>query len=86
MICHLPSALGDYVGGQLLQQASGLSLREAFADLDQRAPGLAFRIVDEAGRLRPHIKVWVDGKVREDLDAPLEAEAEVHVMLALSGG
>jgi molybdopterin synthase sulfur carrier subunit len=54
--------------------------------LDARFPGLAFRLVDEVGAVRRHIRVWVDGQPCEDLDRPLTEATEVHVTLALSGG
>ena len=31
-------------------------------DLDRQFPGLRFRVVDEQGRLRKHVNVWLDGE------------------------
>lgn len=59
------------------------------AALDERHPGLAAYLVDEAGRLRPHVNIFVgDGMLRdrEGLGDPLQPGDEVTVMQALSGG
>lgn len=57
--------------------------------LEQRAPGLAFYICDEAGRLRPHVNIFIDGRRivdRQRLSDPLADTAEVFILQALSGG
>ncbi len=86
MILHLPGALDDYTGGVRTHAVEGGTLRQALGELDARFPGLAFRLVDEVGAVRRHIRVWVDGQPCEDLDRPLTEATEVHVTLALSGG
>lgn len=54
--------------------------------LDGRAPGIRDRLVDFTGpRLRAHINVFVDGRPA-DLTTPVEADATVHVIPAVSGG
>lgn len=86
MIVHLPGALDDYTGGVRTHTLAAGSLREALRQLDGAFPGLAFRLVDEVGAVRRHIRVWVDGQPCEDLDRALVDAVEVHVTLALSGG
>jgi molybdopterin converting factor small subunit len=54
--------------------------------LDARCPGLRFRIVDEQGRIRAHIKIFCAGELVRDLAAPVQAGAEVMLVGALSGG
>jgi hypothetical protein len=56
------------------------------ADLDRRFPGIRFRMVDEQGRLRQHMKIWVGPEPVRDLATPVPAAAEVTIMQALSGG
>lgn len=59
------------------------------AALDEQHPGLAAYLVDEAGRLRPHVNVFVGDEMlrdRQALSDPLEPGDEVTVMQALSGG
>lgn len=57
----------------------------ALADLEPRHPGLRFRVIDEQGRIRPHIKFFVGGEQVRGLDAPV-GDAEVQIVAALSGG
>ncbi len=67
-------------------EAKGASLAEVLADLDRRFPGLRFRIVDEQDRVRPHIRIFLDGRQVYDLAAPVRPESEVQIVQALSGG
>jgi hypothetical protein len=65
------------------------SVAELIVGLDGMHPGLAHYLVDESGRLRKHVNVFVDGTLvldRTHLADPLGPDAEVHVMQALSGG
>lgn len=81
----LPAALRSYTGDTRLQ-AHGATLHALFADLDQRFPGLRFRVVDEQQQLRPHMRVFVNGQGLRDLAFRLHDGDEVAVLLALSGG
>lgn len=83
---HLPAALDDYTGGQRRQDVSAVTLGDGMRALNRRMPGIAFRILDETDSIREHIRIWVDGQEQADLSVKVSPEAEVHVMLALSGG
>ena len=61
-------------------------LGDALAALDDRYPGLRFRIVDEQGKVRPHIRLFVDCADTRDLGATLPVAAELMIVGALSGG
>lgn len=65
---------------------AGANLHNLFADLEARFPGLRFRVVDEQQRLRPHMRVFVNGRAVRDLSVGLNTGDEVAVLLALSGG
>lgn len=54
--------------------------------LDPRDPDLRFRIVDEQDRLRPHVRVFVNGHAVHDLAHPLAETDEIALVQALSGG
>jgi len=60
------------------------TLGDGLAALDREFPGLRFRIIDEQGRVRPHIKLFVDGM--HALAAPLRPGATLMIVGALSGG
>ncbi|MBL0149428.1 MAG: MoaD/ThiS family protein [Ideonella sp.] len=81
----IPSALQSYTGASRVQ-ASGATLGEVLADLDRQFPGLRFRMVDEQDRLRPHMRVFVEGLALHDLAHALPPGAGVNIVQALSGG
>jgi molybdopterin converting factor small subunit len=91
---RIPSPLRSYTEGAVevkvaipvLAPEHPSSLAAVLAALDARCRGLRFRIVDEQGRVRPHIKLFVDGVLASGLDAPVPAGAEVMIVAALSGG
>ncbi|HEY9025353.1 MAG TPA: MoaD/ThiS family protein [Burkholderiaceae bacterium] len=81
----VPSALRSYTGASQVE-ASGESLRALFADLDQRYPGLRFRVVDERELLRPNMRIFVNGVGVRDLGRALQSDDCVAIVMALSGG
>jgi len=80
------SILHEYTNGASELEARGRTLTAVLADLDRRHPGLRFRIVDEQGALREHIKLFVAGALVRDLGTKVAPGTEVHVLQALSGG
>ncbi len=81
----IPTSLRSYTRAARVE-ASGATLAELLADLDRRYPGLRFRMVDEQDRLRPHMRVFVDGRAVHDLGHPIAAGDDVAIVQALSGG
>ena len=86
MIVHVGSILHSYTAGQSRVEASGTTLRAVLGDLDQRYPGLRFRVVDEQDRIRPHIKIFVGEAPAAHLATRVGKDQEVHILGALSGG
>lgn len=82
----IPGPLRDYTANAAAVSADGSTLDSLLADLDRRFPGLRFRIIDEQGRIRRHIKFFVDGVQAHDLNPTLERATEVMIVCALSGG
>jgi molybdopterin synthase sulfur carrier subunit len=66
--------------------AGAPTVGDGLAALDREFPGLRFRIVDEHGRVRPHVKLFVDGAQARELAAPLPPSATLMIVGALSGG
>jgi sulfur-carrier protein len=81
----IPGALRAYTRESPVA-AVGETLGALFADLDRRYPGLRFRVVDEQHRLRPNLRVFVNGLAVRDLGHALRADDQVAIVLALSGG
>jgi sulfur-carrier protein len=67
-------------------EASGTTLTEVLSDLDQRYPGIRFRVVDEQDTMRPHMRFFVNGEQQFDLRRALAPSDEVQLVQALSGG
>ena len=82
----IPGPLRDYTANAAAVSADGSTLASLLADLDRRFPGLRFRIIDEQGRIRRHIKFFVDGVQANDLNPTLDSATEVMIVCALSGG
>ncbi|HRE90008.1 MAG TPA: MoaD/ThiS family protein [Myxococcota bacterium] len=65
------------------------SVQELVQSLDRMAPGVAFYLCDELGRMRPHVNIFIgDERIRDrrQLSDPLTATSEVTILQALSGG
>ncbi len=82
----IPSVLASYTGGARRVAAEGDSVAALLADLDRQFPGLRFRMVDERGRLRRHVRVFVNGEAIRDLDVAVREADDVQILQALSGG
>lgn len=86
MIVHVGSILHSYTEGQARVEASGTTLNAVLGDLEERYPGVRFRVIDEQDRIRPHIKIFVGEAPAADLSARVGEMDEVHILAALSGG
>ena len=65
------------------------TLRAALDAAFEINPRLRGYVLDDQGRLRPNVVVFIDGQRSRDraaLTDPLAAHSRVHVLQALSGG
>ena len=86
---RIPGLLRSYTEGAErvdLALSGPALLGDGLAELDARFPGLRFRVVDEQGKIRPHIKMFVNAVQARDLATPLPPGAELMIVGALSGG
>jgi molybdopterin converting factor small subunit len=83
---HVSSHIRAYTGGQGQIDAEGSTLEQILGSLDARYPGIRFRLVDEQGRLRPHVNFFVGGVLVRDPASPVAPGDDVHILGALSGG
>jgi sulfur-carrier protein len=68
---------------------SGATVREALEGVFRDHPRLRGYVLDDQGRLRRHVVVFVDGEAIADRDGladPVRPESSIYVMQALSGG
>jgi len=62
---------------------------EVVQNLEEHYPGLRDYLVDEQGRLRQHVNIFIGDKLirdKEKLTDPVTSSDEVFIMQALSGG
>lgn len=85
----VPTILRTYTDGSAEVTVTGDTLADAIADLDARFPGIGARVLDDDGRLRRFVNVYVnDDDVRflEDLATPTPAGTSVSIIPAVAGG
>ena len=81
----IPTPLRSYTRAREVD-AAGATLAEVLADLDRQYPGIRFRMIDEQDRMRPHMRLFVNGEQVFDLAQRLGPKDEVQIVQALSGG
>ncbi|MBS0321526.1 MAG: MoaD/ThiS family protein [Proteobacteria bacterium] len=94
MRVRVPSPLRSYTGGDadvavavpLLAPESPPTLAAVLAALDGAYPGIRFRMIDERGQVRPHIKLFVGDTAVRDPETRVANGAVVMIVAALSGG
>ncbi len=84
---HLFAFFPDLEGREL--SVPGSTVAEVVRGMEAFAPGFAFYVCDERGRLRQHVNIFVgEARVsdRATLSDPVEPESRVLILQALSGG
>lgn len=66
-------------------ETSAATLRAALDGAFTANPRLGAYVLDEQGRLRANVVVFIDGQ-RSGLDTPLHSDSKIYVLQALSGG
>ena len=65
------------------------TVAEVVREIEKRAPGFAFYVCDERGRLRRHVNIFVEEQSiadRKELSDKVGPDSRVFIMQALSGG
>jgi sulfur-carrier protein len=86
---RIPTILRSYTDGAAEVTTGHGTLREVISNLDASYPGIAGRIVDESGRLRRFVNVYVgdeDVRFASGLDTPVPEGSHVSVIPAVAGG
>jgi sulfur-carrier protein len=86
---RIPTILRSYTGGAAEVTTQAGTLREVITGLDADYPGLAGRILDEGGKLRRFVNVYVgeeDVRLAQGLDTQVPAGIQVSVIPAVAGG
>ena len=83
------SALERFFPGIKELPAMGTTVREILDEVEAGYPTLRSYLVDEQGRLRGHVNIFIDGGIINDRDGltdPLSQDSEIYIIQALSGG
>jgi MoaD family protein len=86
---RLPAALRAFAGGRDEARGEGRTVGEVLRALGREHPGLDARLVDEAGRPRRYVSVFLnDEDVRHlaGLDTPVHDGDELTIVPAIAGG
>jgi molybdopterin converting factor small subunit len=86
---QLPRVLAPITGGERHFQVTGRTLREAFEELIEQQPGLAYHLFDEAGQMRRYILCFCNGECRrgqDGLEVPVHAGDTITILNSVSGG
>lgn len=84
---HLYRFFPALEGEEILVEAS--TVAEVVGELENMAPGFAFYVCDERGRLRTHVNIFVEEERVADrvgLSDPVTSGSRVFILQALSGG
>jgi molybdopterin converting factor small subunit len=82
---RLRAPLKELAGGRSDLRVDGRTVGELMQALEREHPALAGWILDERGRIRRHVNVFVNGRNGRE-DTPLEPDDRVHVLPAITGG
>jgi molybdopterin synthase sulfur carrier subunit len=86
---RIPTILRTYTGGSAEVPAQGATLLEVIDDLEVNHPGLRARLLDDAGKLRRFVNVYVDDDDVRFADGLATATAEgakLSIIPAVAGG
>jgi molybdopterin synthase sulfur carrier subunit len=86
---RVPTILRTYTGGASQVAVEGGTLSEVVSALEAAHPGIAARVLDDQGRLRRFVNVYVgdeDVRFASGLDTPTPDGSTVSVIPAVAGG
>jgi [CysO sulfur-carrier protein]-thiocarboxylate-dependent cysteine synthase len=86
---RIPPTLRSEVGGAREVEARGGTLRDVFADLAERFPGLGKHVLEEGEEIAPFVNVYVDSedaRTLQGLDTPVGEASTVILLPAMAGG
>ncbi|WP_035846431.1 MoaD/ThiS family protein [Kitasatospora azatica] len=86
---RIPTILRPYTDGAAEVTAEGATLAEIVADLEKNYAGISARILDDTGKLRRFVNVYVnddDVRFAEGLATEIKDGAGISIIPAVAGG
>lgn len=84
-VVTLRAPLSQRAGGDARHELPGATVGEVLRELEYRHPPIVGWILDEQGRVRPHVNVFLNGE-RTREDSPVASADELQVLPSISGG
>ena len=84
-VVRLRAPLSELAGGKRELELEGATVAEVLRALEHTHPGVQGWILDERGRIREHINVFVNREYGEE-ETSVGPEDRLHVLPAISGG
>ncbi|WP_433368450.1 MoaD/ThiS family protein [Streptosporangium sp. CA-115845] len=86
---RIPTILRTYTDGAAEVSGEGETLRDVLQKLDADFPGIGARILDETGKIRRFVNVYVgdeDVRFADNLDTATPSGVQISVIPAVAGG
>ena len=84
-VVRVRGVLKQKAGNLVEHRVDGATLGELLRSLERAQPALEGWILDERGRIRRHINVFVNGEQGEE-SSPVAADDRIDILPAISGG
>lgn len=82
---RLRAPLKELAGGRSVHELAGGTVADLLRELERAYPATGGWVLDERGRIRPHVNVFVNGEYGRE-DTPVGPDDRVHVLPSISGG
>ena len=86
---RIPSALRTLTGGHADIEVAAATVRDALVELDRKHPGIAAKVLDGNGAVKPFIRIYVrseDIGGQSGLDTSVGERDEIDIIPAIAGG
>ncbi|WP_405616182.1 MoaD/ThiS family protein [Streptomyces sp. NBC_01511] len=86
---RIPTILRTYTGGKAEVPADGVTLSQVIESLETNHPGIAARVLDDQGKLRRFVNVYVnddDVRFEQGLETATPDGAGISIIPAVAGG
>jgi molybdopterin synthase sulfur carrier subunit len=82
---RLRAPLSELAGGKRELELEGATVAEVLRSLEQEHPSIEGWILDERGRIRDHINVFVNREYGQE-ETAVGPDDKLHILPAISGG